>query len=63
MRLGLLMGKRLERFGEVRIIDETNGFSREAGGPPHHLLTWLSFAKTHGIQKFSYCFQVFRSLD
>ena len=21
------MGKRLERFGEVRIIDETNGFA------------------------------------
>ena len=23
------MGKRLERFGEVRIIDETNGFGLE----------------------------------
>ena len=23
------MGKRLERFGEVRIIDETNGFGQD----------------------------------
>ena len=23
------MGKRLERFGEVRIVDETNGFGLE----------------------------------
>ena len=26
------MGKRLERFGEVRIIDETNGFGLEKLG-------------------------------
>ena len=46
------MGKRLERFGEVRIIDETNGFGLDwtlsrrqrvdFGAPPQ---TWEQYSK------------------
>ena len=44
------MGKRLERFGEVRIIDETNGFDWtlsirqrvDFGAPPQ---TWEQYSK------------------
>ena len=44
------MGKRLERFGEVRIVDETNGFGLDfsrrqrvdIGAPPQ---TWKQCSK------------------
>ena len=49
------MGKRLERFGEVRIIDETNGFGldfvkkRDSGFLKHHPRCGSSTLKRNGF--------------
>ena len=44
-----MMGKRLERFGEVRIVDETNGFGLDFEILEQHPRRWSSTLKKDGF--------------